>query len=135
MQASQVSSEQIMRILDQGERGAQTIGAICREHQIAETTFYRWRKPCRKPQVTRWTAAGQIAPAGHLEGQRDRRAAGAGRGGEPPERLDSLHLHHYRLTGQLAPGCDLREFAAWVDEFARTAARERLTRAERPLWT
>ena len=44
MKASQFSSEQIIRILDQVERGEQTIGAICREHHIAETTFLRWRK-------------------------------------------------------------------------------------------
>jgi putative transposase len=44
MKASQFSSEQIVRILEQAERGEQTVSAICREHQIAETTFYRWRK-------------------------------------------------------------------------------------------
>jgi putative transposase len=42
MKASQFSSEQIIRILEQAERGEQTISAICREHHIAETTFYRW---------------------------------------------------------------------------------------------
>ena len=44
MKASQFSSEQIMRILAQAERGAQTMSVICREHPIAEATFYRWRK-------------------------------------------------------------------------------------------
>src|SRR3954462_15127947 len=44
MKASQFSSEQIIRILEQAERGEQTISVICREHHIAETTFYRWRK-------------------------------------------------------------------------------------------
>ena len=44
MKASQFSSEQIIGILGQAERGEQTIGRICREHHIAETTFYRWRK-------------------------------------------------------------------------------------------
>jgi putative transposase len=44
MKASQFSSEQIIRILEQAERGEQTVSAICREHHIAETTFYRWRK-------------------------------------------------------------------------------------------
>jgi putative transposase len=43
MKTSQFSSEQIIRILEQAERGEQTISAICREHHIAETTFYRWR--------------------------------------------------------------------------------------------
>lgn len=44
MKASQFSSEQIIKILEHAERGEQTIGAICREHHIAEATFYRWRK-------------------------------------------------------------------------------------------
>jgi putative transposase len=30
-------------MLWQAERGEQTIQAICQEHSIAETTFYRWR--------------------------------------------------------------------------------------------
>src|SRR5215212_3241917 len=36
--------EQIIRILEQAEKGEQTIAAICRAHGIAENTFYRWRK-------------------------------------------------------------------------------------------
>ena len=44
MKASQFSSEQIIGILGQAERGEQTISVICREHHIAEPTFYRWRK-------------------------------------------------------------------------------------------
>jgi putative transposase len=43
-QASQFSAEQIIAILQEAERGEQSIGAICRQHGIAETTFYRWRK-------------------------------------------------------------------------------------------
>ena len=44
MQASQFSAEQIIAILQQAERGDQSIGAVCRQQGIAETTFYRWRK-------------------------------------------------------------------------------------------
>jgi putative transposase len=44
MKTSQFSAEQIIKILEQAERGEQTIGTICREHGITETTFYRWRK-------------------------------------------------------------------------------------------
>ena len=44
MKASQFSPEQIIQILQQAERGDQSIGAICRAHGIAETPFYRWRK-------------------------------------------------------------------------------------------
>ena len=43
-QASQFSAEQIIATLQEAERGEQSIGAICRQHGIAETTFYRWRK-------------------------------------------------------------------------------------------
>jgi putative transposase len=43
MKANQHSAEQIIRILAQAEQGAQTVGEVCREHGIAETTFYRWR--------------------------------------------------------------------------------------------
>ena len=35
--------EQIIRILRQAD-GGQTVAEICREHNIAEGTFYRWKK-------------------------------------------------------------------------------------------
>jgi putative transposase len=38
------TAEQIIKILEQAEKGEQTIAAICRVHGIAENTFYRWRK-------------------------------------------------------------------------------------------
>ncbi len=44
MKVSQFSTEQIIRILEQAERGERSISALCREYAIAETTFYRWRK-------------------------------------------------------------------------------------------
>lgn len=44
MKANQHTAEQIIKILDQAEKGEQTIGAVCREHGITETTFYRWRR-------------------------------------------------------------------------------------------
>lgn len=44
MKLSQVSQEQIIEILQQAERGEQTIAALCRVHGITETTFYRWRR-------------------------------------------------------------------------------------------
>jgi putative transposase len=44
MKASQFSDEQIVQILQQAERDDQTIAAVCRAHNIAEATFYRWRK-------------------------------------------------------------------------------------------
>lgn len=38
------SAEQILKILEQADKGEQTVSALCREHGIAEATFYRWRK-------------------------------------------------------------------------------------------
>ncbi len=38
------SAEQILKILEQADKGEQTATAICREYGVAEATFYRWRK-------------------------------------------------------------------------------------------
>jgi putative transposase len=43
MQKGQFTDEQIIAILQQAEKGDRNIGQLCREHNIAETTFYRWR--------------------------------------------------------------------------------------------
>lgn len=44
MKRNEFSAEQIIRILQEAERGEKTISALCREVGITETTFYRWRK-------------------------------------------------------------------------------------------
>lgn len=44
MKQTQFTQEQIIRILQQAERGEQSVATICREQGIAEVTFYRWRK-------------------------------------------------------------------------------------------
>ena len=44
MKQSQFSSEQIIAILQEGDRGERSISEICREHGIADVTFYRWRR-------------------------------------------------------------------------------------------
>jgi putative transposase len=44
MRTTHFTAEQILKILEQADRGEQTIGDLCREHGIAEATFYRWRK-------------------------------------------------------------------------------------------
>jgi putative transposase len=41
MKTSQFRAEQIIKILDQAEKGEQTVGAVCREHGSTETTFCR----------------------------------------------------------------------------------------------
>lgn len=43
MQKSQFTDAQIVAILQQAEKGETTIGEVCRQHNIAENTFYRWR--------------------------------------------------------------------------------------------
>ena len=44
MKTNHHTAEQIIKILEQAEKGEQTIAAVCRDHGIAENTFYRWRK-------------------------------------------------------------------------------------------
>jgi putative transposase len=43
MKKSQFAEEQIIKILQEAEAGAETIENICRKHSISEQTFYRWR--------------------------------------------------------------------------------------------
>ena len=44
MKQGQFSQEQIVAILHQAERGEISIKDLCRQHNITETTFYRWRR-------------------------------------------------------------------------------------------
>lgn len=44
MKESKFTEEQIIKILRQAATGEQTIAAVCREHAIAENTFYKWRQ-------------------------------------------------------------------------------------------
>ena len=37
------STEEIIRILRQGD-GGNTTQSVCREHNISEQTYYRWKK-------------------------------------------------------------------------------------------
>lgn len=43
MKKGQFTQEQIVALLQQAERGEKTIQALCREHNVSENTFYRWR--------------------------------------------------------------------------------------------
>jgi len=43
MKQKRYTTEQIIRILRQADSG-QTIEEICREHNISEGSFYRWKK-------------------------------------------------------------------------------------------
>lgn len=44
MKKSRYTAEQIVRILQESERGDGTIGALCRRYEVSEATFYRWRR-------------------------------------------------------------------------------------------
>jgi putative transposase len=44
MKPGQFSQEQIVTILQQAEKGEHTIEALCQEHNLTQTTFYRWRR-------------------------------------------------------------------------------------------
>jgi putative transposase len=44
MRASRFSEEQSIHLLQQAERGEESISTLCRAYSIAETTFYRWRQ-------------------------------------------------------------------------------------------
>lgn len=43
MKQKRFSDEQIVTLFQAAEKGEKTIGALCKEHGIAEATFYRWR--------------------------------------------------------------------------------------------
>jgi len=43
MQKSQFTDEQIVAILQQAEKGEKTIAEVCRQHNVSENSFYRWR--------------------------------------------------------------------------------------------
>lgn len=44
MKDKQFSQEQIIAILQQAEKGEQSVAALCHEQGISQVTFYRWRK-------------------------------------------------------------------------------------------
>jgi putative transposase len=67
MHKSQFTDAQIVAILvilllQQAEKGEQTIAEVCRQHNIAENTFYRWRnrfggrQACRLADMARSSA-------------------------------------------------------------------------------
>jgi putative transposase len=44
MKMNRFTSEQIILILKEAEKGSRPITEICRSHNISEATFYAWRK-------------------------------------------------------------------------------------------
>jgi len=43
MKQKQFTDEQIVAVLQQAEKGDKPVTALCREHGVAQNTFYRWR--------------------------------------------------------------------------------------------
>jgi len=44
MKKKRYEAEQIVRIVQEAEKGEMTIGDVCRRHEVSEATFYRWRR-------------------------------------------------------------------------------------------
>ena len=44
MKKKRFSEEQIVRILNEAEKGSRTVLDLCRQHGVTEQTFYRWRR-------------------------------------------------------------------------------------------
>lgn len=56
MKKKRYSEEQIVKVLQEAERGDSTIGDVCRRHEISEPTFYRWRRVyggMKQPEIKR----------------------------------------------------------------------------------
>jgi putative transposase len=56
MKKKRYSEEQIVKVLQEAERGDGTIGDVCRRHEISEPTFYRWRRVyggMKQPEIKR----------------------------------------------------------------------------------
>jgi putative transposase len=44
LKQKQFTPEQVVAILQEAERAETSIRDVCRQHNITETTFYRWRR-------------------------------------------------------------------------------------------
>ena len=44
MKLKRFSEEQIIRILNEDEKGTKSIQDLCRQNAVTEQTFYRWRR-------------------------------------------------------------------------------------------
>ena len=56
MKKNRYSAEQIVKILQEAEKGVETVGDVCRRHEVSEATFYRWRRvygDMKVPEVRR----------------------------------------------------------------------------------
>ena len=56
MKKKRYSAEQIVKIVQEAEQGATTIGDLCRRYEVSEATYYRWRRVygnMKTPEVKR----------------------------------------------------------------------------------
>ena len=56
MKKTRYTAEQIVRILQEAEKGTTTVGDLCRRYEISEATYYRWRQvygDMKAPEVKR----------------------------------------------------------------------------------
>ena len=56
MKKTRYTAEQIVRILQEAEKGTTTVGDLCWRYEISEATYYRWRQvygDMRVPEVKR----------------------------------------------------------------------------------
>lgn len=56
MKKTRYTAEQIVRILQEAEKGASTVGDLCRRYEVSEATYYRWRQvygDMKVPEVKR----------------------------------------------------------------------------------
>ena len=44
MKKKRYSAEQVVKILQEAEKGEGSIGDVCRRYEVSEATFYRWRR-------------------------------------------------------------------------------------------
>lgn len=51
MKKKRYTAEQVVRILQEADRGEVSIGDLCRRHGVSEATFYRWRQVYGSMQV------------------------------------------------------------------------------------
>lgn len=44
MKKNRFSDEQIVAILEEGQRGEMTVAELCRKHGVSDQTYYGWKK-------------------------------------------------------------------------------------------